>query len=69
MNCAEIDRYVLGMLGSEPKAIVDLARNGWRIGTIRNALARLLQVQWVERQWDGNARYGRYVYTRTSPQV
>ena len=61
---ADTDRHVLGMLGSQPKAIVDFTRRGWRVGTIRSALARLLQEQQVTREWDGNIRYGRYVYGR-----
>lgn len=64
----QIDNEVLGMVGEKPVTIMDLCRYGARVGTIRNALTRLLKAQLVKRSWDGNERYGRYVYVRaTSP--
>lgn len=43
-------------------AIVDLARSGLRVGTIRGSLKRLLDAGTIERRWDGNERFGRYIY-------
>ncbi len=62
----QIDNAVLGMIGDAPRAIVDLVGQGGSPGTIRNAPARLLKAQLVKRQWDGNERYGRYVYVLAS---
>ena len=62
----EIDSAVLGSLSEEPTAILDLALRGFRFGTLRNSLKRLLDAGAVTRRWDGNARFGRYLYTRES---
>jgi predicted transcriptional regulator len=50
------------MLRSEWISIADLCRNGFRVGTVRASLQRLLATGRLERQWEGNERYGRYVY-------
>jgi DNA-binding Lrp family transcriptional regulator len=62
----EIDRAVLSMLPSEePMAmgIVDICSR-YRLwpGTVRNALKRLFDGGKVQRVWDGNQRFGRYLY-------
>jgi len=66
----QIDDVVLGMIGDDPRAIADLIRRGSygyrRPGTVRSALVRLLKAQLVKRRWDGNQRFGRYVYVRAS---
>ena len=59
------DRMVLNQMQtkkSDAIAIADLARSGWRIGTIRASLKRLMAEGAVERIWDGNQRFGRYLY-------
>jgi len=37
---------------------------GLRVGTLRNSLKRLCEAGLVHRAWDGNERFGRYVYAR-----
>ncbi len=66
VTIGQIDNAVLGMIGDEPRAIVDLVRHGERPGTVKNSLARLLKAQLIKRSWDGNGRYGRYVYVLAS---
>jgi DNA-binding Lrp family transcriptional regulator len=62
----EIDRSVLNSLPTEHReaiAVVDLAHDNWlKLGTIRNALKRLLDEGAIERIWDGNERFGRFLY-------
>jgi hypothetical protein len=65
MRTEEIDYCVSGLIPrnkADGVAIIDLARRGWRIGTIRNSLKRLREQGHVNRVWDGNGRYGRYLY-------
>lgn len=48
-------------------AIRDLVEDGFlRLGTVRGALKRLLAEGSVTRRWDGNGRFGRYLY-RAAP--
>ena len=63
----QIDEAVLSSIGSEPVPIVDLCKGG-RIGAYRNSLRRLLEQKAVQRKWDGNQRFGRYLYFRTTQQ-
>ncbi|HYA42386.1 MAG TPA: hypothetical protein VEF34_13855 [Syntrophobacteraceae bacterium] len=42
-------------------------KTGLRVGTLRNSLKRLCEAGKVHRAWDGNERYGRYVYARHQP--
>lgn len=60
----EIDQLVLNYINEEPVALVDLERWGIRHGTARNAISRLLKAGLVERKWEGNERFGRYLYTK-----
>ena len=39
-------------------------KTGLRLGTLRASLRRLCEVGLVYRAWDGNERFGRYVYAR-----
>lgn len=62
---SQIDQVVLSSLPNEKSravGIVDFYPLGARIGTVRAALKRLVSSGEVERAWDGNERYGRYVY-------
>lgn len=61
----QIDEIILNQLPgnkSDAVGIVDLCRFGGRIGAIRASLKRLVESRSVKRAWDGNARYGRFVY-------
>jgi len=58
----EIDRAVLSQIGNEPVAIVDLTF-GRNYRTIRAAVERLYKSGVLEREWDGNQRFGRYLYS------
>jgi hypothetical protein len=59
----EIDNAVFESLhGDENQPIIDLMRRGLREGTVRASLKRLLAEKRIVRKWDGNERYGRYVY-------
>jgi hypothetical protein len=58
-----IDQAVLNSLSAESAvSITDLQRRGFRLGTSRNSLKRLLTQGQVCRRWDGNPRYGRFLY-------
>jgi hypothetical protein len=39
-------------------------KTGLRVGTLRNSLWRLCESGLADRRWDGNERFGRYVYAR-----
>jgi DNA-binding transcriptional ArsR family regulator len=39
-------------------------KTGLRVGTLRASLRRLCEAGLVHRAWDGNERFGRYVYAR-----
>jgi hypothetical protein len=59
----EIDNVVFQSLhDDEYQPIIDLMRHGFREGTVRASLKRLLEENRIIRKWDGNERYGRYVY-------
>jgi DNA-binding transcriptional ArsR family regulator len=64
MKVNQANEVILNHLGSDWKSIEDLVRRASpiRYGTVRGALKRLLAAKSVERSWDGNMRYGRYVY-------
>ena len=64
----EVDQAVLSYIGSEPVSIMDLCRFGGRIGTYKNSLRRLLEQKAIQRRWDGNQRFGRYVYFRSAEE-
>ena len=63
-NTDQIDREVLREVGQEPFGVTDLHEKGYRIGTVKNSLARLLKRKLVKRRYDGGA--GRYLYVHTS---
>jgi hypothetical protein len=66
----EIDRRVLGLIGDEPVAIKDLfLRWGGCLGTYRNAVGRLYDQGLLECRWDGNQRFGRYLYWRAAART
>jgi hypothetical protein len=59
----EADRIVLEYLSEEEgTAIVDMIRCGLKQGTIRASLKRLVESSSAKRMWDGNERFGRYLY-------
>jgi predicted transcriptional regulator len=59
----EADRIVLEYLSEdEGTAIVDMIRCGRKQGTIRASLKRLAESGSAKRKWDGNERFGRYLY-------
>jgi len=61
----ERDKYVMGLLDYKNwRAIADITGNGLRIGSARLSLQPLMDAKQVTRQWDGNERYGRFVYQR-----
>jgi hypothetical protein len=65
MRTDEIDRAVLCQVPNEKEdgiGIVDFVAAGFRPGTVRAALSRLLADGTVQRKWDGNERFGRYLY-------
>ncbi len=58
----EIDSLVLQSVPTDEwVAIRDLVK-GDRLSTVRGALKRLLAKGHVTRKWDGNQRFGRYLY-------
>jgi hypothetical protein len=63
-----IDHALLGWIPSDfpGVSVVDIIRQGFRTGTVRNAIARLQAAGLIKAKWDGNARYGRYLYTRVA---
>jgi hypothetical protein len=62
MTLEQKDTAVLNLLQCDSwTAIIDL-RSRLRIGTIRGALRRLLAAGKAERRWDGNERFGRFLY-------
>jgi hypothetical protein len=67
MSCKtdQIDGVILNQLPDkkcDAVGIMDLCQFGGRIGTIRASLKRLIESGSAKRQWDGNQRYGRFVY-------
>lgn len=67
MRTEEIDSSVLGELPwreVDAVSVLDLCRRGGRIGTYKNSLKRLVNTGCAARRWDGNERYGRYLYWR-----
>jgi len=54
--------YQLPRERSEALPISELRLRGKGIGLVRRALASLLSTGNVRRRWDGNARFGRYLY-------
>ncbi len=61
----ERDSVVASRLSqSNYRSISEVVRfgGGLREGTVRNSLKRLVERGEVLRRWEGNERYGRYVY-------
>ena len=56
-----IDEAVLSMVGAELVAIRDLTQGG-NYRTVRAAVERLHRAGRLDLQWDGNERFGRYLY-------
>lgn len=49
--------------GEKWASVTDLLRwSGLRIGTVRNSIRRLMAREQITRYWDGNERYGRWIY-------
>jgi predicted transcriptional regulator len=60
------DNAVLGIvLPNDWRSVNDVTQWGGRVGSIRASMRRLLTDGLIERRWDGNERYGRYLYRRT----
>lgn len=58
---------VADLVGSEPVAAIDLYHAyhfRCRLGTLSRWLATLFQRGVIDRRWDGNQRFGRYLYFR-----
>lgn len=68
----EIDKSILTLipcgagLPFEGVSVADLAGRGIRVGTVRAALKRLTESNIIERSWEGNERYGRWLYRQPS---
>lgn len=63
MTLDQKDEAVLNELDFDAwTAIADIIRHGWRIGTVRASLKRLLDDGTIQRRWHGNQRFGRYLY-------
>lgn len=56
------DKAVAWQLNDDWQSIFDIVRRGFRVGTVRASLKRLEQDGIVQKRWDGNSRYGRYIY-------
>lgn len=63
-----IDEAVLSRIGSEPVAICDLTHGG-NFRTVRAAVERLFKAGRLDRTWDGNQRFGRYLYFRVASKA
>jgi hypothetical protein len=59
-----IDEAILSRIGTEPVAIRDLTHGG-TYRTVCAAVERLHKSGRLDRMWDGNERFGRYLYFRT----
>ena len=65
---AEMDRRIYGAIKyNSPVGVWDIrgilsASKQCPVGAVRNALKRLLAANEITREWDGNQRYGRYIY-------
>ena len=46
-------------------SVAEIAESGLAVGTVRASLKRLLDSGQVIRYYDGNERFGKYVYART----
>ena len=66
MQIDDANQLVWNNLSFTEGASISDILEGWggpiRIGTVRSALKRLLATGEVTRKWDGNARFGRYLY-------
>jgi DNA-binding transcriptional ArsR family regulator len=58
-----VDEAILARIGKEPLAIADLV-HGRNYSTVRASIKRLYEAGYLEREWDGNQRFGRYLYSR-----
>jgi hypothetical protein len=52
----------VGQDAREATAIRDIVQFGFRVGTVRAALRDALERKIVDRTWDGNERFGRWIY-------
>src|SRR5258708_2278084 len=60
---SEIDGEVLdALIGYDYVSIMRLSERGFRVGTLRGSLQRLLADGYVERRWSGNQRFGKFEY-------
>jgi predicted transcriptional regulator len=62
----DIDAEVLRHLSPEEWESIDSLQRwtGLHTGTLRNSLRRHCEAGLADRRWDGNERFGRYVYAR-----
>jgi hypothetical protein len=58
----ERDEFVVNVLNNQWQRIADIVQAGLRFGTVRASLKRLEKAGRIEKRWDGNQRYGRFVY-------
>ena len=47
-------------------SVLEIARWGLKPSAVKNALRQLLAKGFVARSWDGNQRFGRYLYRRVN---
>jgi predicted transcriptional regulator len=62
----EIDAEALRHLSPTGRESIASLQQWTRLGmgTLRNSLRRLCEAGLAERMWNGNQRFGRYVYSR-----
>jgi len=68
----EIDGLVLNVIPKNPETISirELTeRWSFRLGTVRGSLERLFKDGYVLRKWDGNQRFGKYLYSRGAHEI
>jgi predicted transcriptional regulator len=71
--CEDVDDRILKLLPNETESkdvwlsINDITSKWWlsaKRGTVQNSFKRLCDCHMVIREWDGNERYGRYIYAK-----
>jgi DNA-binding transcriptional regulator PaaX len=63
-----IDEAILSRIGADHVAIRDLT-HGSNYRTVRAAVERLHKAGRLDRTWDGNERFGRYLYFRVESKA
>ncbi len=65
----QIDESVFSRLPEDDYASInELCGFGFRRGTVSSSLRRLVEEGSVIRKWDGNQRYGRFLY-KVAPEA